>query len=113
MTDQATLSFTFEPNNLINTSVYRHAQGDTTSYLKSSDTSSPTYKISSTNSIISTRTVFKDTYDRILAQIDRKDLGKDTVAFTQEGKLVKAVGLGKWLANDFRCVDYKYVSLSI
>lgn len=104
MTEEATLCFTFEPNNLINTSVYQHAQGATT--LKSSDTSSPTYKISSTNSIISTRTVFKDTYDRILAQIDRKDLGKDTIAFCQEDKLAKAVGLGKWLANDFRCVDY-------
>lgn len=104
--DQATLCFTFEPNNLINASVFQHTQSDTTHYSNLiSDTSSPTYTITSTNSTISTRTVFKDAYNRVLAQIDRKDLGKDTVAFrddTQEDKLAKAMRLSKWLANDFR-----------
>lgn len=111
--DQATLCFTFEPNNLINASVFQHTQSDTTHYSNLiSDTSSPTYTITSTNSTISTRTVFKDAYNRVLAQIDRKDLGKDTVAFrddTQEDKLAKAMRLSKWLANDFRWVDHSEI----
>lgn len=108
MEDQATeniptLFFTFEPNDLLNTSVYRHEQNPKTSLFTLSD--SPTYIISSTNTLASTCTVFKDTHNRILAEIRRKDLAKDSIAFRDYsqsgGHLRKEVKFNEWLENNF------------
>ncbi|KAE9386901.1 hypothetical protein BT96DRAFT_927891 [Gymnopus androsaceus JB14] len=91
-----TACFTFEPNSLLNASIYRHAQNATAGFLKLSDSHSPAYTISSTTSIASMRTVFKDAYNRILDQIDRKDLAK-----TQFEKLLKAKEINEWLSDEF------------
>ncbi|KAE9403953.1 hypothetical protein BT96DRAFT_917133 [Gymnopus androsaceus JB14] len=102
-----TVCFTFEPNSLLNASVYRHAQNATAGFLKLSNSHSPAYTISSTTSIASTRTVFKDAYNRVLAQIDRKDLAKDTIAlhdFQGGDKLLKAKKINEWLSDESGCI---------
>ncbi|KAE9407403.1 hypothetical protein BT96DRAFT_914713 [Gymnopus androsaceus JB14] len=115
-TDIPIVCFTFEPNSLLNTSVYRHAQSVSTGFLKLSESHTPAYIISSTNTIGSTHTVFKDASKRVLAEINRKDLAKDTIAFrdgSQDGdKLMKAARFREWLENEFGFVMYSMVVLS-
>lgn len=112
MEDQAdknipTLFLIFEPNDLLNTSVYHRKQNSKTGLSTLSKSNSPTYIISSTNSLIGTCTVFKDIHNRILAEIRRKDLAKDSIAFrndSQGGGHLKEVKFHEWLENDFRYI---------